>query len=307
MKQTLFILLSILILIAGLSYLLVNFVFVDQLPTPSSETATPIISPQPIDTPTPSTKVEIPEDWTRFYDASLNIEFAHPFNWTPQPAANLQGEAAVYSFDPAVELGTDTVPTDHLKVGIVYFGPDDQREVGYHQAEIISEEEIIVDGYPAVRRIVEGLLGRSIDTEVNTDNGTYLISAYPAESDLIGVYDQILEYIRLESEPEIIVNQPGLGAVISSPVVVNGQAPGTWFFEAVLPMSIETAAGEVLAEEIFVTDQDWMTEELIDFSLDIEFDTADTNLGSLKIIKNDVSDIPRNKNFFYLPVRFQPL
>lgn len=304
MKKTLIILVSILILIAGISYLLLNFGLVDQDQRPGDKVTPPVTTPQPIQTPTPSPQVEIPEDWTRFYDSALAVEIAHPFNWTPRPATNPQGESAVYSFNPAEELGAGTVPADELKVGIVYFGSDDDRGIGYPEAEIISEEATTVDGYPANRLVVEGLLGRSIDTQVETDNGMYLISAYPAESDLIDIYDQILEYIRLDTEIEVSVDQPESGATIGSPVTVVGQAPGTWFFEAVLPISIETVDGEVLAEEIFVTDQDWMTEVLLDFSLEIEFESPDANFGFIKIIKNDVSNIPRNKHFFYWPIRF---
>lgn len=304
MKKTLIILVSILIFIAGVTYLLANFVLIDRQPIPNDQLTTPIITPQPIDTPTPPPEVEIPENWTRFYDASLRIEFAHPFDWTPRPATGELDESAVYSFDPVAELGTDPVPTDEIKVGVVYFGPDDQREVDYPEADIISEEEIIVDGYPGVRRVVEGLVGRNIDTEVNTDNGTYLISAYPAESDLIGAYDQILEYIQLDADISVSVTQPELGATITSPVTVTGQAPGTWFFEAVLQFEILSDDGGVVGEEIFVTDEMWMTEDLLDFSLEIEFDSPDANLGFIKVIKHDVSDIPRNKNFFYWPISF---
>ncbi len=304
MKKSLIILVSILILISGISFLLLNFGLDYQNKKSGVEVTPPVTTPQPIQTPTPPPQAKIPDDWKRFYDSVLDIEIAYPSDWTPRPATNPQGESAIYSFDPAEELGAGTVPTDQLKVGIVYFGADDDRGIGYPEAEIISEEETTVDGYPADRLVVEGLLGRSIDTQVETDKGKYLISAYPAESDLIDIYDQILKYIQLDTEIRVSVNQPELGATISSPVTVTGQAPGGWFFEAVLPISVETVDGEVLAEEIFVTDQNWMTEEAVDFSLEIEFDSTDANLGFIKIIKNDVSEIPRNQHFFYWPIGF---
>ncbi len=304
MKKLLLILLSAVVLIASLSYMLVNFVLIDRQSMQNEEPSQSIITPQPIDTPTPSPEVELSEDWTRFYDANKKVEVAYPFDWTPRPATGLQGETAIYSFDPSAEAGRGGVPADELKVGVVYFGSDDDREIEYSETEIISEEETTVNSYPAVRRVVEGAFGQSINTQVDTANGRYLISAYPAESDLIEVYDRILEHIKLDADIEVSLNQPELGAQIESPVTVQGKAPGTWFFEAALPVEIETAGGQILAEDIFITEQDWMTDELLDFEINLDYSDPEVNFGFIKVIKNDVSDIPRNKHFFYWPVRF---
>jgi uncharacterized protein YxeA len=303
MKKILPILLSVLVLIAGIFYILVNFVLIDQQSALNKEPQQSIITPQPTG-PTAFPEVELSEDWTRFYDASTKAEVAYPFDWTPRPATGPQGETAVYSFDPSQEMGRGGVPVDELKVGVIYFGSDDDREIEYSETEIISEEEVTVNAYPAVRMVVEGAFGQSINTQVDTASGEYLISAYPAESDLIEIYDQILEHIKLDADIDVSLSQPKLGDQIESPVTVQGKAPGTWFFEAALPVEIETADGQILAEEIFITERDWMTEELLDFEISLDYDDSDANFGFIKVVKNDVSDIPRNKHFFYWPVRF---
>ncbi len=265
------------------------------MPTPTS---------QPSPTVTTADEAELPQNWTNLYDAALQVEISYPADWTPRPATNIQGESAVYSFNPEEVVGTDPVSEEELKIGIVYFGSDDDREVTYEESEIISEEEITVDGYTAVRREVTGQLGENVTTEVLVGEEKYLISAYPLKSELIEVYNQFLSYVDLKADVTVEVTSPELGMEIKSPFIIQGQASGTWFFEAVLPISVINAEGDILAEDLIMTDEDWMTEEMIEFEKQIIFEASGSNYGFIRINKNNPSDIPRNSNSYYWPVEF---
>ena len=46
----------------------------------------------------------------------------------------------------------------------------------------------------------------------------------------------------------IVVNAPRAGARVTSPLRVEGTAPGDWFFEAVFPAELRGADGALIAE-----------------------------------------------------------
>lgn len=268
-----------------------------------TESVSPTESMEP--TPTQGEKKEIPQDWTKLYDGALEFQIAYPSSWTVRPATNLQGESAIYSFDPEQTPDTGGVPSDQLKVGLVYFAPNSNREVSYEDSEIISEQDLTVDGYSATKRVIEGPGGGSVTTEVILDNGgTYLISAYPPESELLDTYNQMLNYIDLDKDSPVIITSPELEGQITSPVIIEGQAPGNWFFEANLPISLKTITGETLAETGYATSEDWMTEQMIDFSAELSFETSEDNFGYVVIQTDNPSGIPRNMTSFYWPVVF---
>ncbi len=305
MKRNYLIILPITLAVGGIiAYLVilgVNRFSSDDIQQP---VITPIPTSQPSPSPTPEEEAELPRDWTNLYDAGLQIKMSYPVDWTPRPATNTQGESAVYSYNPEEVAGTDPVPEDKLKIGIVYFGPNDQREITYDEGEIISEEEITVDGYSAIRREISGDLGENIATEVNLGESQYLISAYPLDSQLIATYNQFLDFVDLEADIPVEIISPELGMEIGPPVSVQGQASGTWFFEAILPISVTNVEGSVLAEDLIMTEEDWMTEEMIAFEKELDFEAPDANFGFIKISKNDPSGIPRNANDYYWPIEF---
>jgi hypothetical protein len=308
MKKTIFIVLG-LFLTGGLGYYLYTASFdqegnkppINRNPPTENMTPTDSIEPRPTDTGQP----EIPQDWTRVYDGALEFEIAYPNDWSVQPATNLQGESAVYSFDPQQTPDTGGVPSDQLKVGIVYFAPYGNREVNYEDSEIIFEQEVNVDGYSATQREIQGSGGGSVTTEVNlTNGGIYLISAYPPNSQMLDTYNQMLNYINLDKPSPVAITNPELGQQITSPVEIEGQAPGNWFFEANLPISLQTVSGETLTETGYTTSEDWMTEQMIDFSTELTFETPENNFGYVVIQTDNPSGIPSNTTSFYWPVAF---
>lgn len=245
----------------------------------------------------------LPQNWTRFYDGSLQYSLAYPADWTVRPATHDQGESAVLSFDPAETPDTGGIPSDQIKVAVTFFAPDDPREIAYANSEIMSEEAVTVDGYAATRREIQDGIGGSVATEVITPQGTYLISAYPVDSELMATYDQALQYIDLDLTPPVRLTQPGRADTVSSPVTITGSASGTWFFEGQLPVRIETF-GQVLTETTAAADEDWMTTEAVDFSTEVAFDSPEDDFGFVVVESSNPSGLPANGNRFYWPVRF---
>lgn len=250
-------------------------------------------------------QAEIPTNWTFVYDGALNYQMAYPSDWFLRPATNNHGESAVLSFDPEATPNTGGIPQQELKVAVVYFAPYSNREAMFEQSEIVSNQEVTVDGFSAQRVETTGGAGGSISTQVNTKDGTYLISAYPANSDQIDLYYQILDYIDLDAESMIQMERPQLGAEVSSPLIISGSAPGSWFFEANLPLSVKTNNGQVLAKESFIATGEWMTQDLVEFSQDLTFDQPKENLGYISIENNNPSGFPKNQIEFTWPIEFK--
>jgi hypothetical protein len=80
-----------------------------------------------------------------------------------------------------------------------------------------------------------------------------------------------------EVDPKMaIVSAPVAGAKVTSPLHVEGMAPGPWFFEAVLPVTL-VVNGEIVSEAPGRPQEDWMTVERVPFTSEITFDvTAET-------------------------------
>lgn len=79
---------------------------------------------------------------------------------------------------------------------------------------------------------------------------------------------------------DVIITTPSSGARVTSPVVVEGTAPGDWYFEAQFVGQLRAADGTVLAEAPARARGEWMTEAPVpyraEFTLDVTQDTPAT-------------------------------
>jgi len=106
---------------------------------------------------------------------------------------------------------------------------------------------------------------------------------------------------------EIILTAPQLGDTISSPLIITGQAPGTWFFEAVFPVTLTDEVGEIIAKGVASADGEWMTTELVPFTAELTFDTAlvaSKANGFLILQKDNPSGLPENDASYEVAVTF---
>lgn len=102
--------------------------------------------------------------------------------------------------------------------------------------------------------------------------------------------------------PEIaepIMEFPKSGSTVSSPLMVKGQAPGSWFFESSLPIKLLDNQGRMIAQAEGLASGNSLTDQLVPFSTLLEFETTATS-GYL-IISNDnpsgISDYSKSASF----------
>ncbi|MEA2015887.1 MAG: Gmad2 immunoglobulin-like domain-containing protein [Actinomycetota bacterium] len=113
------------------------------------------------------------------------------------------------------------------------------------------------------------------------------------------------EVLDEKEEKDIIVESPGPNEVISSPLIITGEARGTWFFEANFTVKLLDGNGEEVAVHYAQALDEWMTEDFVPFRAEIEFEMPETDTGFLILEKNNPSDIREYDDELIVPVRFK--
>ncbi len=103
----------------------------------------------------------------------------------------------------------------------------------------------------------------------------------------------------------IIVVRPTEDSVVSSPLVVTGEAVGTWYFEASFPVRLLDGNGEELAVKPAQAQGEWMTNSLVPFSVSLDFEKPSTDTGILVLEKDNPSGLPEFDASIKIPVRFK--
>ncbi|MBE3090285.1 MAG: Gmad2 immunoglobulin-like domain-containing protein [Actinobacteria bacterium] len=103
---------------------------------------------------------------------------------------------------------------------------------------------------------------------------------------------------------QIKVSKPQPNQVVESPLIIEGEARGTWFFEASFPVKLLDANRDVIATHFAQAQDDWMTEDFVPFKAQIEFEKPATDTGILILEKDNPSGLPENDAKIEIPVRF---
>jgi hypothetical protein len=108
-----------------------------------------------------------------------------------------------------------------------------------------------------------------------------------------------------EVQDLIRVSTPAPGGTAGSPLVVTGEARGTWYFEASFPYELRDASGNVIAQGPVQAAGDWMTTDFVPFSVSITYPPqAAGSAGTLILKKDNPSGLPENEKSLTIPVVF---
>lgn len=103
---------------------------------------------------------------------------------------------------------------------------------------------------------------------------------------------------------QIAVTTPQPNDNVDSPLIIEGEARGTWFFEASFPVKLLDADGNMIAVHFAQAQGEWMTEDFVPFSSQLIFETPVTDTGVLILEKDNPSGLPENDASIEIPVRF---
>ncbi|MFH1979037.1 MAG: Gmad2 immunoglobulin-like domain-containing protein [Patescibacteria group bacterium] len=106
----------------------------------------------------------------------------------------------------------------------------------------------------------------------------------------------------------IRINNPRPNQRITSPLVVEGEAVGNWFFEGDFPVVLTDWDGRIIAEGFATAQSDWMTENFVQFKGILEFEkpTYKDN-GALILQKDNPSGLPEHDDALEIPIKFESL
>jgi hypothetical protein len=103
---------------------------------------------------------------------------------------------------------------------------------------------------------------------------------------------------------QIKVTKPQPNDVLESPLLIEGEARGTWFFEATFPIKLMDANGDVIATHFAQAQGDWMTENFVPFKAQLIFEKPATDTGVLILEKDNPSGLPENDAKIEIPISF---
>jgi hypothetical protein len=94
------------------------------------------------------------------------------------------------------------------------------------------------------------------------------------------------------------------GGKVASPLIISGEAR-LWYFEATFPVGIVTEGMQVAGLGRAEADGDWMTEDWVPFTAEIEFNEQPAgSKGKLILQADNPSGLPENDDHIEIPITF---
>jgi len=110
---------------------------------------------------------------------------------------------------------------------------------------------------------------------------------------------------KKENTDLIKVTKPERNAVVTSPLKIEGEARGTWFFEGSFPVKLLDEKGQLVAQGIATAKDEWMTEDFVPFTAELNYTLATAQFGTLVLMRDNPSDLPQNSQEITLPLRLE--
>jgi len=168
---------------------------------------------------------------------------------------------------------------------------------------VTNFDECVVAGYP---------VAESYPEQCVSPDGTF-IREISEEPELPA---DLAEHIASKSDL-IVVSEPRPLSVITSPLIVRGQARGNWYFEASFPITLVNWDGLIIAQghaEAQLDPNDpnstWMTEDLVPFEGTLEFKTPEdigdfSRRGAIILQKDNPSGLPEHDDALELTIYYR--
>jgi len=104
----------------------------------------------------------------------------------------------------------------------------------------------------------------------------------------------------------ILVDTPAPGALVASPIRIQGRARGMWFFEGDFPILLMDSKGNVIAKGFVTAKDEWMTKKFVPFEGVLEFKKPISgDKGTLIFEKDNPTGLPKHDDALEIPVFFK--
>lgn len=105
---------------------------------------------------------------------------------------------------------------------------------------------------------------------------------------------------------EVMLDSPRPDQTVSSPLIIEGRARGSWFFEASFPVELVDGQNNRLGISFVQAQSDWMTADFVFFRGQLNYQAAATTSGRLILMNDNPSGLPENQKQFSIPVIISP-
>lgn len=110
---------------------------------------------------------------------------------------------------------------------------------------------------------------------------------------------------QLSSKKGVVIKVyvPTSGSSVASPIVVMGEVPGSWSFEASFPVKLLDAKGNIVAQAPAQLLGDWMTDKPVPFTAKLTYTSALSGEGTLLLQKDNPSGLEANDDSASMPLK----
>lgn len=95
------------------------------------------------------------------------------------------------------------------------------------------------------------------------------------------------------------------GDLVESPLIIDGEARGSWYFEGVFPIELRDGSGKLISSGQAEALGDWMTGEFVAFNAKLTFLLPQTATGTVIFKKDNPSGLLENDESINVVVRFK--
>jgi len=107
-----------------------------------------------------------------------------------------------------------------------------------------------------------------------------------------------------DAQKQVPVAQSKDGATLKNPLIVLGQVPGSWSFEASFPAILKDSRGDVIAQAPARVLGEWTTNELVPFSVILPYASSVSGDGVLVLQRDNPSGLAENDDSIVIPVKY---
>ncbi len=108
--------------------------------------------------------------------------------------------------------------------------------------------------------------------------------------------------VNKENSDSIKLSNVFANQVIDSPLHIEGEARGAWFFEASFPVKVVDENLNELGRGVAKADGNWMTNDFVKFTADITYKKSTSTQATIILEKDNPSGLEANYERFIIPV-----
>ncbi len=113
-----------------------------------------------------------------------------------------------------------------------------------------------------------------------------------------------LEILNAYKSNLVWVESPLPNDTVINPITITGWAKGSWYFEASFPVKVLDANGKTLGQAVATAQDDWMTNEYVQFMSSMQFTSPTTATGTVILEKDNPSGLRQHADELRIPVTF---